>query len=239
MSTPGQAGDPTFGQYLWDELEAHARELWTAFPGAVVSYDASSQTATIRPGIRIPVELDPDDAAQTDGLTTEADGTFSLTIPDLEQVPVRMPFVGGGWRVVSSLAPGDLVMCHITTRDLWGWLDGGGQPVRAALARHHDLNDCWAEPWGIAETTDSLVLEGHGAKIELKPDGTVILNDGTKAAARTGDSVDMGTLTFSTPATIAGTYTPPGGIPVPFTVGVPIALSGKVGAGSTSVKIGG
>jgi len=55
-----------------------------------------------------------------------------------------------------------------------------------------------------------------------------------KAVARVDDSVDVGTLVFSTVANgvLTGTYTPPGGAPIPFSLGATINLRGKITSGS-------
>jgi len=159
----GFQGSPTLARLISDMIEQRLLELWAPFPGKVVSYDASTQTATIRPGIKFPIQQD------------EA-GSYpdELEIPDLEEVPVRMPLAGGGWRISTSLQADDLVMVHVTFRDLERWLAGSGDAVQVPQCRHHDINDCWAEPWDHGtSTTDNLVLEGHGIQIQINTDGKV------------------------------------------------------------------
>lgn len=55
-----------------------------------------------------------------------------------------------------------------------------------------------------------------------------------KAVARVDDTVDVGTLVFSTVANgvLTGTYTPPGGVAIPFSLGAAISLRGKITSGS-------
>ena len=135
----------------------------------------------------------------------------------------------------------------MTFREFESWIAGNGDAVTVLPGRHHDINDCWAEPWdhGVA-TTDSLVIEGHGARIELtsagviKIDGaTVQINGNGPAAARVGDAVSCGTLTITAPPTIVGTYVNALGVTTPFVANTPIPLIGKVVSGSTTVGIGG
>ena len=164
----GYQGSPTLARLISDMVEGRLLELWAPFPGKVVSYDASTQTATIRPGIKLPIQQD------------EA-GSYpeELVIPDLDEVPVRMPLAGGGWRIATSLQAGDLVMVHVTFRALDGWLAGSGDAVRVVPGRHHDINDCWAEPWDHNEaTTDNLVLTGHGITVELTTFGQTVVHSG-------------------------------------------------------------
>lgn len=86
-------------------------------------------------------------------------------------------------------------------------------------------------------------LTTSNAVIEV-PSGGLLVGDGaTKAAARTDDPILPGTLaiTFgpgSGGATLSITYTPPGGTPQIISgVGGTITLGGKVGAGSSKVRI--
>lgn len=218
---------PTFGQFLWDAIEERLLGVWTAFPGKVVSYDASSQTAVVRPGIKLPVRQDPAKSYPEE-----------LQIPDLDDVPVLQPWAGKGWRIAAGLEAGDLVICLAMTRSLEDWLAGNGDPVRAKPGRHHDLNDCVCIPFRRAEGTDSsLVLEGHGAKVELKDNGDVILNEGTKGAARKDDATTSSATTdptFWAWVAAAGTVLAGLGVVAP----VPTSLAGKISGGSSTVKVG-
>jgi hypothetical protein len=59
----------------------------------------------------------------------------------------------------------------------------------------------------------------------------------TLGVARMGDSVDVGTLVFSAVGmgVLTGTYTPPGGSPMPFSLGTPILLAGQISSASNKV----
>jgi len=158
----------------------------------------------------------------------------------IEDVPILFLAVNG-WTIRAASAVGDLVWCSGSSRSLEeieAWKSGGAAYVPAS-PRVMSLDDVVAFPvsWGSGSTAN-LVIEGHGASIELTAGGKIRLNGGGPASARDGDSVEMGTLVFSAPATIAGTYTPPGGVPLPFVVGVMIPLSGRINSGSASVEVG-
>lgn len=92
-------------------------------------------------------------------------------------------------------------------------------------------------------------LTGTNAVVEV-PSGGLLVGDGAeKAAARTDDPILPGTLSFAASgATLTIIYTPPGGSPTTISVGLvgatfapldptAITLGGKVGTGSTKVRI--
>lgn len=218
MSTPG------IGELVAIIVEERLLDVWTAFPGKVVSYDADAQTAVIRPGIKLPVSQD------------EA-GSYAaeLEIPDLDDVPVRMPWAGGGWKITAGLQAGDTVVCHVMTRSLSEWLASPGRASRVAPGRHHDINDVWCEPWAPAQgTTASLKIEGHGASIELTAAGDVKLNGGTQTAARTNDEIVITATTDPAFWTVmTALYTLAG-----FTLSPTGSIKGKINTGANNVYIG-
>jgi hypothetical protein len=61
---------------------------------------------------------------------------------------------------------------------------------------------------------------------------------GTRKVARVDDHAPAGTMSFSAPATIAGTYTDPDGVVTAITVGTPIPLRAKINEGSDILKAG-
>lgn len=63
--------------------------------------------------------------------------------------------------------------------------------------------------------------------------------DAQRAAARVDDAVDIGVLQINTvaPGAIAGTYTPPGGQPIAWSIGQPIQLRGKITTGSSRLAL--
>jgi hypothetical protein len=95
--------------------------------------------------------------------------------------------------------------------------------------------------FGASTVGSSLVIEGHGARIELQNDGKIRLNDEAKTAAgvaRVGDGVTSNmtadpvfwTWLSAAAAVLAGL-----GVVAP----TPTALASKITEGSATVKAGG
>lgn len=225
----GYQGSPTLARLIMDMIEQRLLECWAPFPGKVVSYDAATQTATIRPGISLPIQQDEAGSYPSE-----------LVIPDLDEVPVRMPLAGGGWRIATSLQAGDLVMVHVTFRALDGWLVGSGDAVRVVPGRHHDINDCWAEPWDHNEaTTDNLVLTGHGITVELTKGGKTIVHSGgaTSAVIVDGATSSLHTSLQASLAEIAGILAALG-LMAPYTTGtfIPALTAGTWKSGKLEAE---
>ena len=104
-------------------------ELWTSLPGIIDTFDATKQTATVRPAIQIQQRL-------YDG------STRWVTMPLLLDCPVQFPS-GGGFSMTFPIKPGDECLVVFADRciDAW-WQSGaanGAQPQ--AELRMHDLSD--------------------------------------------------------------------------------------------------
>lgn len=105
---------PTIAEALQAVISSNLVDVHTAMPGTVVSYDAATQTADIRPGL--PRTL------------RDADGEKSLEeLPVIPAVPVHWT-MGGDYFVTMPLPPGAGGLLIFSERDISAWLDQGGAP---------------------------------------------------------------------------------------------------------------
>lgn len=151
-------------------LDHRLRELHTALPGRVESYDASKQTCDVLPMLK---KQTPNGQG---GYTTE-------DLPVLPNVPVAFPRGGGGFFMSFPLAKGDFVMLVFHERAIGAWRKKGEATAPGDL-RMHSLAGAVAYP-GLYPNDDALddahtanmVLgkDGSTAQIHLKADGTVHL----------------------------------------------------------------
>ncbi|MBP6018804.1 MAG: hypothetical protein KA735_04880 [Burkholderiaceae bacterium] len=98
------------------------RQLRTAMPGRVVSFDPGSQTAVVQPMIRM----------------LKADGT-GVDLPPLGDVLVQFP-ESGGFAFTFPVEEGDEGLVVIADRCIDGWWQSG-QPSDPMDFRLHDLSD--------------------------------------------------------------------------------------------------
>lgn len=104
-------------------VDKRADTLAVSLPGTVESYDASSKTAVVRPGVH---RLVPS--------MTDAD------LDELEELPaVRVPVAwprARGYSMVGTLSAGDPVLLICQDRDISGWRRSG-KPSEPDDARTH------------------------------------------------------------------------------------------------------
>lgn len=167
-------GTPDLHEWLEQLLDDVLHQVNTILPGRVVSYDASTRRATIEPGF---ARWQP----KTEGVPAKG-----VTARNLPSVPVMMPGLGGGWTIATSPQAGDRVLLLCCQRRLEPWLAGDGGQVLPPDGPRHDKNDAIAIVLPeLGATTANLVIEGHGARVELTTDGEVRISG---AAVRLGDA---------------------------------------------------
>lgn len=142
--------------------------LWTALPGAIVSFDADTVTASVQPGVA--------------GIITGQDGSPStVNLPVLTDVPVVFPR-GGGCTLTFPVAAGDECLIVFACRAIDAWSESGGvQPP--SNARKHDLSDAFAiigpmsqanKIRGISTSATQLRSNDGSTFVELDPAGQVV-----------------------------------------------------------------
>lgn len=114
-------------------LDGQRAELHTAMPGTVKSYDASAQTADIRPGLRRVIPS----REETEDETVEE-------LPILPSVPVVWPRAGDFF-LHAPLQEGDGVLVIFSEADINAWLDGSVS-ANPSLPERHGLSGAVAIP---------------------------------------------------------------------------------------------
>ena len=147
-----------------DILES--KNYWFPCQGEVQSFDATLQTASIRPAIT----LDGEPA------------------PILESVPVLLP-AGGGWEINLHLAAGDQVLLIFCGREMYRWaqgFDGLEENTHPKLGNAIALPCLPRNPGRTAGTTVGLTLR--------KSDGSVSLTLSDSGLATQGDLTVTGSI---------------------------------------------
>jgi hypothetical protein len=124
--------------------------------GRIESYDATTQTATVKPLLK-------DEVKQEDGTTAVE------SLPVLQGVPVAFPG-GGGMRMTFPVAAGDYCELHFSDRSLDQWKAKGGEVDPIDRARHA-LKDAVARvgirppaaPWSGADASCVTIGSDAGA----------------------------------------------------------------------------
>ncbi len=220
-------------------LDHRLRELHTALPGRVESYDASKQTCDVLPMLK---KQTPNGQG---GYTTE-------DLPVLPNVPVAFPRGGGGFFMSFPLSKGDFVMLVFHERAIGAWRKKGEATAPGDL-RMHSLAGAVAYPGlypnddALDDASDSLMVlgkDGADGQIAIAASEIKVGKNATKKAARQNDGVGNGTLAFTFgagtgAATLAITYTPgDGSAPQSIPTGSgTITIKEKITGGSNKVKV--
>lgn len=150
-------------------------------PGVIESFDASKQTATVRPALRMRVNLGPDEQREVD-------------LPLITGVPVVFPYAqNAGYMITFPLQPGDECLLVFADRPIDNFVAAGG--VQSAMVdagdtcspRGHALSDAMCIPGLVSGkhaisdfSTTSLELRDRDRSsfIRLGPDGIEIKSSG-------------------------------------------------------------
>lgn len=146
MITPSQA------EIFRRALDRRGSELWTAIPGIVQRFDATTDEADILPAVRQPLG-----GYEADEPLTHED------LPVLPNVPVLFP-AGGGCSVRWALAPGDAVLVVFSSLNPAAWRRSGevgdaGTTRRNALGFGFALAGVGPRVTGL-DAPEGLELEG-------------------------------------------------------------------------------
>lgn len=178
-----------------ERLRAALVETHTAAPGRIVSYSASTQTATIQLALDRQFEDD-------DGVTED------VPVPPILDVPVLFPRAGG-WALTFPVQAGDPCLVVFGERDIAGWKQTG-QQAAPATARTHDYSDAVAI-LGLWPASDPIAPAPSGTAVQLRNEaGTTTIDLSAlgiliqSAAALTAQSAGDGTITSSGALTITG-----------------------------------
>ena len=128
------AAKPSEHEVLLEGIRGQMARIHTALPGVVVSYDAASQTATVKPAFKFAYK-DP-----------SGDGSVKRYEPNaISNVPVAFPGAGD-FSITWDLAAGDEVLLIFAERSLDEWRSLGGSSHEPSDLRRFDLSDAIAYP---------------------------------------------------------------------------------------------
>lgn len=134
MTTEGTSRSPTMAELLRIAVEYHTREMWTALPGRVDSFDGEKQMVDVEPLVE-------------DLIAAEDGAEIVETIPVVRNVPLMFPRGGDGFALTFPVVEGDLVLLVFCSRSIDRYLESeGGSPVNPEDFRTHDLSDAVAIP---------------------------------------------------------------------------------------------
>ncbi len=165
---------PDLGEVLRLWAQDLQQKVWTALPGVVQKYDATTQQADVKPSVV--------------GFFQCIDGEEPHELPVIAGVPVVHPS-GGGFFASFPLQAGDPVLLVFAAREIDTWKTSGPGVVRAADNRMHHLTDAFAMPGGRPPTAplkeasaeDLVIGKEGGATVRVKVDGTVAIKPGGSA----------------------------------------------------------
>lgn len=153
----------SLAEVLRRALDARLLDVHVSLPARVVSYSASSQTATVRPMIpRV--------------LRDSAGERVVEELPLIPNVPICFPR-GGGFFCSFPLAAGDAVMLVFAERSLDRWRSTG-EVVDPADTRTHSLAGAWAYPGGFP-SGDELDDASATKMVAGKDGGPQVVVDGS------------------------------------------------------------
>ena len=117
-----------------EELQALKQDIFEslhcALPGKVISFDAESQTAVIRPAVKHRLVSSRAERSGVEG------SPLSISFPLLRDVPVFMP-------VSFEVHEGDACLVIFADRDIDAWFESGETEVPPS-GRMHSLSDGFA-----------------------------------------------------------------------------------------------
>ena len=162
----------TLASNIKEGIEARLKDLHTASPGIIESFDPVTQTASIQPAIRRVFKL-------FDG---EKEILTPTDLPILINVPIQFPR-GGGFSMTFPVAKGDECLLVFCERSIDNWHNSGGvQDPRAR--RFHSLSDATAFV-GLSSLSNSVpdydpvnmqIRKDDGsAAISITPNGDIAL----------------------------------------------------------------
>ncbi len=159
-----------FRDAIYNMIDSRITKIHTALPGTVVSYDASTGRAQVKPSGTYKC---PDDR--------------ELEYPIIHNVPIIMPTSGGGSCGVSMpIEAGDSVLLHFSQTQLDSFLTGNPSEDK----RQHDLNDCIATP-GLRADAHQYNAEYPNALVMSYKGSTAILREGSFTVSCGGGTVSF------------------------------------------------
>jgi len=209
-------------------IDSRLKDTHTSLPGIIVSFDGTTQLATVQPAIKRIFKTNDGDTE----LLTPTD------LPILINVPVQFPR-GGGFSLTFPVKKGDECLLVFCERSIDNWHKFGGVKTPGAR-RFHDLSDATAFV-GISSMVNK-IPNYDTTNVQLKKDdGSVkftLLASGSAALdADVNVAITAPTITLNGNVTVNGTLDVTGVVTAP--TGNITAVNSTSVTASSSLAVGG
>lgn len=159
-------GTPELEHVIREAADARVALVHTGMPGKVISYDHTTQKATVQP---IPK-----------GAYDDEDGVLQrYQFQPIANVPVMFPSSSGGYAITFPLTVGDHGWISFGERSIDEWLANGEDTTEPADLRRHDLTDAVFFP-GTRSFAKAIGATGYDTGAMVLEAGTILL--GSSAA---------------------------------------------------------
>lgn len=188
---------PTLAEVISVGIDARLASMGKCLPGTVVSYNSTTETATVRPGVH---QLLPN------WVNDELDDVEEL--PALVEVPVAW-FRARGISLVGDLSAGDPLLLFCCDRDISGWRRSG-KPSEPDDGRVHSWSSAVGLP-GVQADTGRFPVPTDAAALASLLDLVIKIVKGCPAGTDAGWGAFKTAITTAFPAVTAVTVpvTPP------------------------------
>ena len=162
---------PDLAHVIRSAMDFRIGDINTVMPGQIQSYDANTQTATVRPMTKR-VDKDPEGNVLVE------------QYPDLYEVPVVQPR-NNDYFISFPLSSGDPVLLCSAKHDIESWYESGNLS-EPETTRKHSISDCFAIVGGLArgDAEGTQTPSANGMVVgKADDDGQVFLS---------GDEISLG-----------------------------------------------
>ena len=182
-------------------IEARLKELHTAMPGIIQSFDAATQLASVQPAIR--------------RIFVTRDGDSEILVPSDLPILINVPVIfprGGGFSLTFPVAKGDECLLVFCERSIDNWHETG-KVKKPGSRRFHSLSDATAlvglssVPNKIPNYDDTNVVlkkDDDSSVITVYTDGNIRFKADTKVTIESPESEITGNLTVQQNLTVNG-----------------------------------
>jgi hypothetical protein len=177
---------------ITEQIETRLRDLHTALPGVIVSFNSAKQTAVVQLAIRrVFVLQDPGQPAVVS----------QVNLAPCVDVPVLFPG-GGGFFLTFPVAEGDECLVLFSERAIDFWFQNGGQQLPSEY-RLHDLSDAIALV-GL-NSQPNVLADFNASACQLRTrDGSTFIQVAAGTITLKGNVIVTGSITASEDVTAEG-----------------------------------
>lgn len=136
---------------------AENKNLHTALPGKIISFNPDKQTATVQPGIK--------------SIYFNFEEQIEVELPEIIECPVAV-FRGGGFCVTYPIQPGDECLIIFCERSIDRWFQDGPGFVPMHM-RTHDYSDAIIFP--CIHSQKNLISDYNAGKLQIRSENNNIV----------------------------------------------------------------